>query len=623
MKTSRKIFGLTYLISVLAIAGIALFTLSRTTATLHDLSRQRLSESVNREARIIYNTLEMVKSDVLVLAEEGGVAAASDPKSRRKLSERFAGLMQMHPAYTRILLHSGVAGTAAISVEQTGEGLRAKGGGAAVESDLVMMAEEAAKLWPGNVTLSPVMVRSVRDEADQKARVIYAATPVASKDGRVEGALVVAIDFDALVGGFGRPRTDISFFISDRDGEYLHHPTVPLESKPVGWSDNLIKDFGLGEGWQKWSQGSDPQLRFDSSQTHKAVVLYRVLLADPQLGPKAPILVVGGAASLTELDSPILSFRTELALVALVVGGMVALALALATKYLSRPIQELTSIADRISAGERDITSPASDRHDEFGVLARAMMRMLEALRDVAKNEEQAALGRMATMIAHDIRNALSSVKMNLKILDTHHRVEADELVDGCDIALRQVSYMENILTDMLDFARPNGLEPDWVDLDEVIEVATVSMFQEITEQSIVVCADRHHTLPKVWGDRTRLIQVFQNLLANAIQAMGAGGHLTIEARSELYQSRPSVEVTIADTGAGIPDDIRDKVLEPFFTTRAKGTGLGLTIVHRLIKSHDGELRLESNPGGGTIARVILPLVSLSWQVEQSITEVS
>ncbi len=346
-----------------------------------------------------------------------------------------------------------------------------------------------------------------------------------------------------------------------------------------------------------------------------------MLLADPLLGPDAPILVVGGTASLTELDSPILSFRTELALMALVVGGMVALALALATKYLSRPIQELTSLADRISAGERDITSPASERRDEFGVLARAMMRMLEALRDMAKNEEQAALGRMATMIAHDIRNALSSVKMNLKILDTHHRAEDDEFTDGCDIALQQVSYMENILTDMLDFARPNGLEPDWVDLDEVIEVATVSMFPEITEQSVVVCTDAHHTLPKVWGDRTRLIQVFQNLLSNAIQSMEPGGHLTIEARSALYESRPAVEVSIADTGPGIPDDIRDKVLEPFFTTRAKGTGLGLTIVHRLIKSHDGELRLEPNPGGGTIARVILPLVPPNWQAEQSLTE--
>ncbi len=622
MKTSWKIFGLTYLISALAIAGIALFTLSRTTATLHDLSRQRLSESVNREARIIYNTLDMVKSDLLVLAEEGAMGSINDPEARGKLSERYASLMQKRPAFTRIVLLPKAEGQVAVSVEQTEQGLRAKGVGAAIESDFVMMAEAAVKLWPGNVTMSTVMVRNVREDADQKARVIYAATPVATKDGRVEGALIVAMDFDALVSGFGRPRTDITFFIGNQDGDYLYRPTLRQGDKPDTWSDNLSTDFGLGERWRKWSLGSDPQLRFDIPETRMVAALYRVLLADPLLGPNAPILVVGGAASLMEMDSQILGYRTELVLMALVVGGMVAFALALATKYLTKPIEELTSIADRIRAGERDITSPASDRSDEFGVLARAMMRMLEALRHAAKNEEQAAMGQMATMIAHDLRNALSSVKMNLKILDTHHRAAADEFTDGCDIALKQVSYMENILTDMLDFARPNGLEPDWVDLSEVIEVATVSMLPEITEQSILVCSDAHHSLPKVWGDRTRLIQVFQNLLANAIQAMEKGGHLTIEARSALFKSQPAVEVSIADTGPGIPEGIRDKVLEPFFTTKAKGTGLGLTIVHRLIKGHDGELHLESNPGGGTIARVILPLVSPHWQSETSTMEI-
>ena len=616
MKTSRKIFGLTYLISVLAISGIALFTLSRTTATLHDLSRQRLHEGVGREARIIYNTLDMVKSDILVLAEESGAvfgaAGAVGEAVRRTLSERIGMLMQKRPAYTRMLVRSGLRGNddSVVTVEQTEQGLRAKGVGAALESDLAMMAHEAGKLWPGNVTMSPVLVRNLRDEPDRKVHLLYAATPVATKDGQVGGALVIAIDFDALVGGFGRPRTDVSFFITDREGNYLYHSMAPQEA---GARESLVKDFKLDGLWREWSSGSDPQLRFDDEEKRQAVVLYRVLLADPLIGPNVPILVVGGIASLTELNSQIVNFRAELALIALTVSGLVALALALATAYLSRPIQELTVMADRISAGERKVTSPAVSRRDEFGVLARAMMRMLEALRDLAKNKEQAALGRMATMIAHDLRNALSSIKMNLKILDTHHQAEGDEMADSCEIALGQVGYMENILTDMLDFARPDELRLDWVDLDDVIEVATVSMLPAITAQNIVVCTADHHALPKVLGDRTRLVQVFQNLLGNAIQAMEGGGHLTIEAGPELHASQPAVEVRVIDTGTGISDDIRDKVFEPFFTTRAKGTGLGLTIVHRLVRSHNGELSLEPNPEGGTIARIILPLVSPDW----------
>ena len=179
MKTSHKIFGLTYLIAGMAVAGIAFFTLSRTTQTLHDLSRQRLHESVNREARIIYNTLDMVKSDLLVLAEEGGAGGPLDEAGRRKLSDRYAAFMQKRPSYTRILYQSGANGDL-VSVEQTDQGLRAKGTGAAVDSDLSHMAEQGAKLWPGNVTLSAVVVRTVREEPGQIARVIYAATPVAA-----------------------------------------------------------------------------------------------------------------------------------------------------------------------------------------------------------------------------------------------------------------------------------------------------------------------------------------------------------------------------------------------------------------------------------------------------------
>ncbi|MGE5506598.1 MAG: sensor histidine kinase, partial [Actinomycetota bacterium] len=190
------------------------------------------------------------------------------------------------------------------------------------------------------------------------------------------------------------------------------------------------------------------------------------------------------------------------------------------------------------------------------------------------------------------------------------HAGPEDQLTDGCDIALDQVGYMENILTDMLDFARPDALALDWIDLDEVLEVATLSMMPAIAEQDIVVCTDGHFTLPKILGDRTRLIQVFQNLLSNAIEAMSPGGRLTVEAATCMHDSRPSVEVRIVDTGPGIPDDARAQVFEPFFTTRAKGTGLGLTIVSRLVQAHGGAIFLDPAPTGGTAARVIFPLVA-------------
>lgn len=616
MRISRKIFGITYLIAIIAIAGICVFTISTTTETLRDLTRQRLYEGVGREARALYNTLDMVKSDLKVLADEGAnvsMLLTESDLARRTLSEGFTALMQARPSYVRIVLELN-AHSEAVSVKQAENRVRGKGSEVVTDADLAIMLKEARNLWAGNVHFSKIIERDGATHAG-KIKLIYAATPIAAKDGRIEGALAIAIDVDALFAWFGRQSDDISFFLGDNDGNYLYRPSLRSHGHEFSSpSLNIIDEFNLKEKWQKWTLGSDPQLRIDDPERHLSVALYRVLLSAPVLDHSADILVVGGAASLADVEAQVISYRSQLAITALTVGGLAALALAWATAYLTRPIQTLTWVADRITAGDHDVSAPTSKYNDEFGVLAQAMMRMLDALRESAKIKEQAAMGRMATMIAHDVRNALSSVKMNLKILHGHHCRNRDEYITGCEIALDQVAYMENVLTDLLDFARPDNLELDWVDLDKTIEVALTSMLPAIADQSIIVCTDSSRKLPKLLGDRTRLIQVFQNLLGNAIQAMPTGGHLTIGAESQLHQSRPAVEIIIADTGCGIPEGIRDKIFEPFFTTRAKGTGLGLAIVQRLVQAHGGEVRIETNPEGGSIARVTLPLVPVDWQ---------
>ncbi|MBX9633398.1 MAG: HAMP domain-containing protein [Magnetospirillum sp.] len=614
MKISRKIFAITFLISSIAIAGISTLTLSRTNETLHDLSRQRLQESVSREARIITTLFDVVKSDLQMLSEQAGRGGDLRTKAgRAEVAEAIDMLMRKRPAYVRAALQSS-DGKFTFMAEQTEVGLRSQEGKRLDSPGVANLLAEGQSLWPGNVHFSSVAEQDSSDAYAPKIRLIHAVTPIAVKeDGQVGGLFILAIDFDALITGFGRPRNDISFFLSDRAGRYLYRPSILQTGTEFTRSASVVGEFRIGEGWQRWLGANDPQLRFEDSKRKLLVAVERVLLSDPMLGQTAQLITVGGMASLADIETEIKVYRTQLVLTALGVGALVALALALATKRLTRPIQDLTMVADRIAAGERNLSSDAVGRDDEFGVLARAIMRMLEALRDSAKNEEQAALGRMATMIAHDVRNALSSVKMNLKILHTHHAREEDEFGEGCDIALEQIGYMENILTDMLDFARPKGLVMNWVDLDEVIKIAELSLLADISDKSIILCPS-HQKLPKVFADRTRLIQVFQNLLANAIQSMGEGGHLTIEAQSTLHQSRPAVEIAIADNGPGIPEDVLAKIFEPFFTTRAKGTGLGLTIVHRIIISHGGEIGLEANPEGGTIARVILPLTPADWE---------
>lgn len=617
MKISRKIFAITFLISSVAIAGMTTLTLARTNATLHDLARQRLQESVSREARIITTLFDVVRSDLQMLAEQAdrGVDLRTNA-GRGELLEAVSMLMRKRPAYVRAGLQMAGSGAADLALEQTESGVHPSAGVGFDAPELAPLRQEVRGLWPGNVHFSPIVEQDGPDIYRPKIRVMYAMTATAAReDGRGGALLVLAIDFDALITGFGRPRNDISFFLSDRDGSYLYRPSILQGEGEGNRSANVAAEFGIGERWQRWLDGSDSQLRLDERKRQLSVAVERVLLSDPMLGNAARVITVGGLASLADIEAEIRTYRTQLVAAALGVGALVALALALATIRLTKPIHDLTAVADRIAAGERNLTLASVGRRDEFGVLARAIMRMLDALRDSAKNEEQAALGRMATMIAHDVRNALSSVKMNLKILHTHHSRAGDELADGCEIALGQVGYMESILTDMLDFARPRTLIMDWVDLDEVIKIATFSMLPDIAEKSIILCHGPDK-LPKVFGDRTRLVQVFQNLLGNAIQSMDFGGHLTIDVCSTLRSSRPAVEVTIADNGPGIPAEFLAKVFEPFFTTRAKGTGLGLTIVRRIVVDHGGDIVLEPGAAGGTVARVILPLTPTDWDVE-------
>jgi signal transduction histidine kinase len=327
--------------------------------------------------------------------------------------------------------------------------------------------------------------------------------------------------------------------------------------------------------------------------------------------PTAPAdaLVISGLISFAGAEMSVASIRTQIAVAVLVTGALMMLALVFSTAYVMRPVERLTKVADRLAAGDRDVALPI-DQRNEVGVLSCAMVRMAEEISRAAKDSEQAGIGRMANMIAHDLRNALSSVKMNLQILLSHHRTVGGEHIDGCEAALDQVRYMEHILNDMLTFARPRDLDLDWIDLGEVIRTCLVSVSPEAARKSIHLKWSEVQKLQTIRGDRTKLIQMMQNILENSIQAAPVGGRVVVETRALMHESRAAAEIKVTDNGAGIAPEVADSLFEPFVTTRAKGTGLGLAIVQRIVKQHAGQISLVTAPEGGAVATVILPIDS-------------
>jgi PAS domain S-box-containing protein len=227
--------------------------------------------------------------------------------------------------------------------------------------------------------------------------------------------------------------------------------------------------------------------------------------------------------------------------------------------------------------------------------------------RELARTQALTVLGRMASMIAHDLRNPLSSVKMCMQMLSKQSGEEQSEL---SEIALDQVHYMENILTDMLAYAKPEAAKVEWVNIDKLLDTTLLSLQRRIISAGVSVEVHHQAGLPAIPADANKLRQLFSNLIVNAMQAaeVHPTGERMIEIRTSpvIGELGNAVEVAIFDNGSGLTDEV-EKLFEPFYTTRTKGTGLGLAIVRQIAEQHHARVSLESVDQGGACARVSLP----------------
>jgi len=237
-----------------------------------------------------------------------------------------------------------------------------------------------------------------------------------------------------------------------------------------------------------------------------------------------------------------------------------------------------------------------------------------ERNREITKNQALAAMGQAASMIAHDLRNPLSTIKMGLQMLskrlpDTWSEAEQELL----QISQEQEQYMEEVLSDLLRYSLPDALKQEWLSVDKLLDSAVMISQKQIEEHGVRVTSLYQPGLPVLYGDANKLRQAFVNLIVNGVQATAGLDDtrptLWIEARLCLaIEGMPSIRVDIQDNGPGVQREHLGKVFEPFFTTRAQGTGLGLPIAKRIIDQHQGSINLQPEHGNGTRVTVILPL---------------
>ena len=238
-------------------------------------------------------------------------------------------------------------------------------------------------------------------------------------------------------------------------------------------------------------------------------------------------------------------------------------------------------------------------------------------LREAAfERERMSAFGRIAAGIAHEVKNPLGGIRGAAEIVAK--RSEDGRFIRAAELVIRETDRIAGLLDDFLVLGHDGSLRLRSLNLHRVLD--DVLDLNDLDPLSDGIRIERRYdpSIPELRADRDRLAQVFHNLVRNALQAMagGNGDRLEIRTRVDLDHPlasgdgprRPAVSVEVIDAGPGIADEDRERIADPFFTTRETGTGLGLSIAQHWVGAHGGRLVLSSAEGEGTCARVTLPL---------------
>jgi signal transduction histidine kinase len=323
--------------------------------------------------------------------------------------------------------------------------------------------------------------------------------------------------------------------------------------------------------------------------------------------------------------------------------GLAILTAYLISRRLLRPVRELLSGTRHVREGDLGYRVAIVER-DEIGELAQSFNAMAEELQghreqlekivqvktaelkraqeSLLQSEKLASIGLLASGIAHELNNPLTSILMNANLL-------VEELGEKPEI-LRELKRIgddalrcKRIIDDLRDFSRRHDLDIRPSDLNDVVRSALALIHHELELHGISLREELSSQPPLVACDPDRMRQLLMNVFVNAIQAMPQGGRLTVKTRLH----KDSAEISVQDTGPGIPREVRGKIFDPFFTTKEGGTGLGLSIVYRMMEEHGGRVEVESltaeevqagsSEATGTRIRLVIPVKEISAQQKE------
>ncbi len=315
-----------------------------------------------------------------------------------------------------------------------------------------------------------------------------------------------------------------------------------------------------------------------------------------------------------------LSWRDPERHMVLLVAGVGAVAicgalLVVLTYTVQRPMVELQQKIAELGGGNLTTSVSFAHRNDEIGDLGRNFNQMVVQLREsreeierlhrtqMSRAEHFATLGEMATGLAHEIRNPLAGIAGVIEIIgrDLPSSSPARSVVKD---VRQEISRINQIVTDLLQTARPHPPRVRKSDLNVTVEHAVMLGRQQALAKSVEITLHKDPSLPEVEHDSDQIHQVMLNLLLNALQAIDQRGKIEVT----LAQRGPNAVVEVMDNGRGIAPDHLPNIFRPFYTTKGEGTGLGLSLARRIIEDHQGRIDVTSAVGKGTTFSVIVPV---------------
>ncbi len=233
------------------------------------------------------------------------------------------------------------------------------------------------------------------------------------------------------------------------------------------------------------------------------------------------------------------------------------------------------------------------------------LSEVIDLTEQLLRADRLANLGELVAGVAHEVRNPLGVIKASVQMMQQ----EPAGYAAGTELArvvVQEIDRLDALVNTLLDFGRPSHSQLGPVSAGRALDEVILITKQFARQQRVSVRRDFDESLPPVWADEDRLKQVFVNLISNAVQAMPGGGSITIGAAAH----DGFLQLSFTDTGTGIAGTEKDRIFDPFHTSRADGSGLGLSIVHRIVDAHNGYITVDSEPGGGSAFTVGLPLAA-------------